>query len=94
MVILHSRPPTLLELVQFGNVWRSNIGTASVLMERLTMRTHITFIRIPVNAYNTREDDDVMIMLLLATVLSIPCRTLLGNHMRMLWHWAGLLPAT
>ena len=94
MVILHSRPPTLLELVQFGNVWRSNIGTASVLMERLTMRTHITFIRIPVNAYNTREDDDVMIMLLLATVLSIPCRTLSDSHMRMLWHWVELLPAT
>ena len=69
MVILHSRPPTLLELVQFGNVWRSNIGTASVLMERLTMRTHITFIRILVNAYNTIEDD-VMIMLLLATILA------------------------
>ena len=69
MVILHSHPPTLLELVQFGNVWRSNIGTASVLMERLTMRTHITFISIPVNAYNTREDD-VMITLLLATVLA------------------------
>ena len=54
----------LLELVQFGNVWRSNIGTASVLMERLTMRTHITFISIPVNAYNTREDN-AMIMLLI-----------------------------
>ena len=69
MVILHSRPPTLLELVQFGNVWRSNIGTASVLMERLTMSTHIAFIRILVNAYNTIEDD-VMIMLLLATILA------------------------
>ena len=67
MVILHSRPPTLLELVQFGNVWRSNIGTANVLMERLTMRAHVTFISTPVNAYNTREDD-VMMMLLLATV--------------------------
>ena len=32
MVILHSCPSTLLELVQFGNVWRSNIGTASVLI--------------------------------------------------------------
>ena len=70
----------LLELVQFGNVWRSNIGTASVMMERLTMRTHITFISIQVNTYNTRENDDVMIMLLLATVLSIPCRTLSGNQ--------------
>ena len=69
MVILHSRPPTLLELVQFGNVWRSNIGTASVLMEKLTMSTHIAFIRILVNAYNTIEDD-VMIMLLLATILA------------------------
>ena len=50
-------------------MWRSNIGTASVLMERLTMSTHITFIRILVNAYNTIEDD-VMIILLLATILA------------------------
>ena len=69
MVILHSRPPTLLELDKFGNVLRSNIGTASVLMERLTMSTYITFIRILVNAYNTIEDD-VMIILLLATILA------------------------
>ena len=63
LVILRSRPPILLELDQFGNVWRSNIGTASVLMERLTMSTHITFISIPVNAYNTIADDVIITLL-------------------------------